>query len=119
METATAQCYASYLNKDSALLVLNFKGNIVKGFMDYKINGKDQNKGSLNGEMKGDTIFAEYKFLSEGVESVRQVAFLKKDSSLIEGYGDVVEKNGRIVFTNTAALNFTRGLKMQKIDCAR
>ena len=91
VETATRQCYASTLNKDSALLVLNFKGNIVEGSMDYKINGKDKNKGSLNGEMKGDTIFVDYKFLSEGVESVRQVAFLKMDSTLTEGYGDVEE----------------------------
>ena len=119
VEIGTRQCYASTLNKDSALLVLNFKGNIVEGSMDYKINGKDKNKGSLNGEMKGDTIFADYKFLSEGVESVRQVAFLKMDSTLTEGYGDVEEKNGKTVFKNAAALDFSKGLKMQKVDCAK
>jgi hypothetical protein len=45
--------------------------------------------------MKGNTLFAEYKFLSEGTECIREVVFLKKENDFVEGYGDSEEKMER------------------------
>jgi hypothetical protein len=78
---------------------------------------KDSNKGKLEGKLYGDTLVADYKFMSEGIESVRQVAFLIKDSVAIEGYGDIEQKDGKTVFKNLKSLDFTHGLPLAKVDC--
>jgi len=85
--------------------------------MNYCIAGKDKNTGTLQGQVRGDTIFADYTFWSEGKQSVRQVAYLKKDNSLLEGYGDAQEQGGKMVFKNTGALNFGKGVVLQKVNC--
>lgn len=75
---------------------LTLTGNEVTGDLACKYFQKDQNKGTLRGVMIGDTLFATYTFTSEGIESSREVASLKKDNDLVEGYGDVQEKNGML-----------------------
>ncbi len=113
----TSECYINTKNKDSMVLTLTIKNNLVTGNMNYQIAGKDKNKGTLQGEMRGDTLFADYTFWSEGIQSVRQVAYIKKGNSLLEGYGDVEEKGNRMVFKNTGALNFGKGIVLQKTVC--
>ncbi len=115
-DNETHQCYAD-TTKDKVFLNLNIKDNNVTGSLNYQIAGKDQNKGSLQGEMKGDTLIADYNFMSEGTQSTRQVIFLKKDNTLVEGYGDVEEKNGKMIFKNTAEVNFDNGIVLQKVEC--
>lgn len=115
----TSECYINTKNKDSMLLHLTIKNNSVTGDMNYHVSGKDKNKGTLQGEIRGDTIFADYTFMSEGKESVRQVAYLKKDNSLLEGYGDAEEKGGKMVFKNTGSLYFGKGVVLQKTDCTK
>jgi hypothetical protein len=45
--------------------------------------------------------------MSEGISSVRQVVFLKKGNTYIEGYGDVVEEaSGKVVFKDRKQLQF-------------
>ncbi len=89
-------------------------GNLVTGELVYDYFEKDKNTGTIKGEMKGDTLFAEYMFMSEGINSVREVAFLKKGDSWIEGYGDVEEQTGKIVFKNKAALKFEINITLKK-----
>lgn len=113
----TSECYVNTKSKDSALLHLTINNNTVTGNMSYAIAGKDKNKGTLQGELRGDTIFADYTFSSEGKQSVRQVAYLKKDNSLLEGYGDAEEQGDKMVFKNTSALNFGKGVVLQKVNC--
>ena len=113
----TSECYINTKNKDSMVLTLTIKNNLVTGNMNYQVMGKDKNKGTLQGKMRGDTLFADYTFWSEGKQSVRQVAYLKKDSSLLEGYGDVEEKGNKMVFKNTSVLNFGKGVVLQKTAC--
>ena len=64
----------------------------------------------------GDTLRALYTFMSEGVESTRQVIFLKQDSLLIEGIGDLKEENGRVVFDNVNSVEF-EGIVLVQSDC--
>ncbi len=70
--------------------------NAVTGSLVYKLHQKYSNKGEFEGQMKGDTLIADHKFMSEGTQSVRQVIFLVKDSIAREGYGNMEEKNGKI-----------------------
>jgi hypothetical protein len=67
--------------------------------------------------MHGDTLFATYTFFAEGTQSVRDVAFLKKGADLEEGYGAVVEEDGKMVFRNRAALDFSHSVLLKNRDC--
>jgi hypothetical protein len=56
--------------------------------------------------------------MSEGVSSIREVAFLKKGSTYVEGYGDVVDDNkGKVTFKDTKQLKFEGNIVLSKIDC--
>jgi hypothetical protein len=67
--------------------------------------------------MKGDTLLADYFFLSEGTRSIRQVAFLKRGNSLLEGYGNIEEQNGKTVFKKDKGLSFGNGIILEKGTC--
>ncbi|MES2830262.1 MAG: hypothetical protein V4687_19030 [Bacteroidota bacterium] len=116
-DTALGNCYAYIKNRDTASLKLQVAGEEVTGDLSYKLFEKDSNKGKLAGELKGDTIIAEYTFDSEGMRSVREIVFLHKDGKLIEGFGDVEQKGLKTVFKNRAALRFDTGLVFDKADC--
>ncbi|MBC7936972.1 MAG: hypothetical protein H7Y86_16615 [Rhizobacter sp.] len=111
-------CFAKRSVGDTFWLQLNVFENIVTGNLKYIFKEKDSNKGELEGKMKGDTLMADYTFMSEGQKSVRQVAFLIKDSVATEGYGDLEEKEGKMIFKNPQALTFGKGIVMMKTSCA-
>jgi len=110
-------CYQNILNKDTTDLQLTITGNnMVTGQLTYNRFEKDDNKGDITGEKKGDTLFAFYTFQSEGMRSVREVIFLKKDNALVEGFGDLEDKNGRVVFKDRSKLKFEGG-GLKLVDC--
>lgn len=115
---ATTECYAQ-IDKDTVLLRISSINGSVNGTLYIHHDGKDVNQGNIAGDMRGDTLIAEYTFYSEGVQSNRQVAFLKKDSTIIEGFGDVEEKEGKMIFKNTAALKFEDKMKLSKVPCTQ
>ena len=109
-------CYSSIVKMDTVRLNALITGDSIKGSLGYKLYEKDQNNGIILGKMHGDTIRANYTFMSEGKESVREVVFLKIDTLLVEGYGDVREEGGKMVFENIKAIKFN-GLKLIKVPC--
>ena len=113
----TQTCYTYTKNKDTASLSLISTGPIVTGELSYRLFEKDSNAGVLKGEMRGDTLVADYTFNSEGTQSIRQIAFLKKDDKLLEGFGDVVEKDGKTVFKSLSTLQFGSSIEFVKINC--
>jgi len=110
-------CYTYINNKDSIVLHIQTEGNHVKGNMVYNLFEKDRNTGTIEGEIKSDTIFASYTFLSEGVNSIREVAFLKKGNTLSEGFGDIEQKDNKMIFRNRSALNFNQNIVLQQSPC--
>ncbi len=112
-------CYGYTSAKDTVNLHFQISGNIVTGDLAYNYFAKDKNTGTIQGNMKGDTLFAEYKFMSEGIESIREVVFLKKGNDFVEGYGDAEEKNGKMIFKNTSGLNFNNSLILKKVACEK
>lgn len=120
VEPAGDQCYASRLNGNIVALSFNVNSHQeVNGKLSYNITGKDKNEGTLIGNMKGDTLVADYTFSSEGVSSVREVVFLQKDGTLVEGYGDVVDANDKVSFKDKTKLKFDAKNTLTKVECAQ
>ena len=118
--TISEECYQGVLKKDTISMTLNLNGNqISSGKLSYKFFEKDSNEGTLSGELKGDTLIADYTFMSEGTTSVRQVAFLKKGNAYVEGYGDIIDDNGKVRFKNAKQLNFDSKTILSKVDCKK
>ncbi|MBF7090290.1 hypothetical protein IUY40_01865 [Flavobacterium sp. ALJ2] len=117
-ESVGKQCFQSITNNDTVILTLNTNSqNEVDGQLTYKIYQKDKNEGTIIGSIKGDTLIADYTFKSEGVSSIREVAFLKKSGAFIEGYGDLIETNGKMVFKDKKLLKFDTKMTLSKVDC--
>lgn len=113
----TSGCYEGVSGKDSFFLKTEIFPNVVTGTLDYNFYEKDDNKGEIDGVLKGDTLFANYSFMSEGTKSVREVAFLLKNNEAIEGYGEMEAIGDTMKFKNRAGLDFSKGIRMAKIDC--
>ena len=111
-------CYGYATAKDTVNLHIMAMGNTVIGDAVFQYSGKERNTGAIYGEMRGDTLIATYKFMSEGKESVRQVIFLKKGDSFNEGHGDVVEKDGSMMFKNLVTIKF-KGKQLAKMVCKK
>lgn len=110
-------CYAFIKNNDTARLNYISTNGIATGELSYNLYQKDKNNGILEGEIKGDTLIADYIFESEGSESVREVVFLMKNNELIEGFGEVEEKDGKTIFKNRSKLIFGNSIVFKKVDC--
>jgi len=115
--TTSQNCYTYVKGKDTAMLTLLTTGKVSTGELEYKWFEKDRNKGMIEGEMYGDTLVASYTFNSEGQQSVRQVAFLKKGDQLLEGTGDVADMNGKVQFKDLSKLSFGKSVVFQKVAC--
>ncbi len=114
---ATAACFAGITGKDTVKLEININDSIVKGNLSYKRYEKDSNTGTIEGTLKGDTLLADYTFMSEGQQSVREIIFLIKDSIAMEGYGNMEEKNGKMIFKNPSQIPFEKGSALHKVAC--
>ncbi len=111
------QCYALMTKGDTVRLSLTQTGNDVTGDLLYQLSGKDRNTGMIHGTMHGDTLLADHNFQSEGVESVREVAFLAREGGFVEGYGPVQEQKGKMVFTPNTSLTFGSDRVLTKVTC--
>jgi hypothetical protein len=110
-------CYSSSGGNNTVYLKLEKFPNVVTGKLLYQLAEKDSNTGDIDGILKGDTLIADYKFLSEGIQSVRQVIFLIKDDVAREGYGEMEEQNGKMIFKNFKQIDFTKSPALKKITC--
>lgn len=117
VQIPNTNCYQHVTGKDTIFLKLEKFPNVVTGSLMYKFHEKDSNEGTLDGKLNGDTLIAEYSFMSEGKQSMRQVAFLISDNVVTEGYADMEEKDGKLIFKNTGKIDFSKGTTLQSIAC--
>lgn len=115
-EVLPGTCYLAVSENDSILMNIVIENNSVAGYLHYRFYEKDKSGGKVFGAMRGDTLVADYKFISEGMESEREVAFLKVGNDFIEGHGELVDQDGRMVFKKLSSLTFD-GLPMLPWDC--
>ncbi|MET0392045.1 MAG: hypothetical protein ABW019_02840 [Chitinophagaceae bacterium] len=110
-------CYVGYSGRDTVRLTLSMNGDQVTGTLHYDFFEKDRNHGSISGHLHGDTLIADYIYTSEGMSSVREVAFLKQGNTLSEGYGPTEKRGSKTAFHNPAALHYGQGFVLQPTDC--
>lgn len=120
-EPVSEECYRAIVKKDTISMSLTIKGNqLASGKLSYNFFEKDKSFGTLVGKVKGDTLFADYAFMSEGLATLRQVAFLKKGNTYIEGYGEVVDDSkGKVIFKDPKQLKFEGNIVLSKVDCQK
>ena len=112
-----AGCYQMVFKKDSADMHLNVKDTIVSGTLNFNLYQKDKNKGTIHGVWRNDKIYADYSFQSEGMTSVREVIFKIDDGNLVQAFGDLTEKDGKLVFTDKDQLQYQTANPFIKTDC--
>jgi hypothetical protein len=113
------QCYAYRTDTDTVRLTLQTTQATVTGELAYRYFEKDRNQGTIRGTMHGDTLLADYTFQSEGRQSVREVAFLRRDIGFVEGYGPVTELQGKTVFKLPRTLHFDAKYTLLPVPCPR
>lgn len=112
-------CFRYAHNRDTIILKTIAVNGFITGTLVYNFYQKDKNTGTIQGQMKGDLLIADYKFHAEGVLSVRQVVFKKEASTFIEGYGETTTINDKTIFKNIAKLNFSDPIILTEIDCEK
>jgi hypothetical protein len=110
-------CYGFNNGKDSIKMSIEINDNKAKGNLNFNYHEKDANIGTFSGKLNGDTLWANYTFISEGIESKREVVFLKQEENWIQGYGNVTEEDGGFVFINHNDIRFDNTFILEKIDC--
>ena len=110
-------CYAQIAGRDTANLQIENKGGSVSGALSYSIFQKDRNDGTLQAERSGDFLTGWYLFKSEGIISVRQVAWKIKGSELWPGTGGMMERNDTMFFSLPDKLQFDSTRSFKKVDC--
>ena len=110
-------CYEYISSQDTVQLELVVgPDDMISGDLLYQLAGKDRNNGTLKGIIHEDTILADYTFMSEGKQSVREITFLRKDSSLTEGYAAMEDADGKLQF-KSGVIPQDKGMKLMLRNC--
>jgi len=110
-------CYSQMEGRDTSLLQIDNKNMNINGTLSYNIFQKDRNDGTLQAEITGDILKGWYLFKSEGIISVRQVAWKINGSELWPGTGEMVQKNDTMFFSAPGELQYDRTRPFKKVDC--
>ena len=116
-DDTSVACYILENEKDTVSLKMIIDKNQVSGDLLIHYFEKDRNAGTIKGEMKGDTLFATYTFMSEGMKSNRDVVFLKKDDEIMQGYAGINPATGEPDITDHSAIKFDDKFVLKKSDC--
>ncbi|WP_285009235.1 hypothetical protein [Pedobacter faecalis] len=114
---ADTACYMWVSDRDTVEMKLNMSDDDVNGELNYKWYEKDKNLGSFTGKMNGDTLVGDYTFQSEGMQSVREIVFLRKAEQLLQGTGEMTEQGGKVIFKDKSKLSFSKDIVLDKTDC--
>ena len=67
--------------------------------------------------MQDSLLIADYTFESEGMTSVREVVFKLQGDTLLQGYGERTDQNGKIVFKQKEKLQYDKTFPFIKVAC--
>lgn len=112
-------CYKMVLKRDTATLSLHLQDTAVMGNLNYRWAEKDNNTGTIKGYVQDSLLIADYTFESEGLTSVREVVFKLKGDTLIQGFGELGEQNGKMILTQKNKLQFDTGQPFIKVACTQ
>lgn len=106
----TTGCYR-YLSDGGDTLMLRItsvNNKEVVGNLDCRYRKKDNHSGTFLGTLQGDTLLANYSFLSKGKRSVKQVAFLRRGTGWAEGYGPTEGRDAVRMFADYSKIRFDK-----------
>lgn len=112
-------CYKYESSRDTIMLQLKRTAmdDEVSGTLSYNYMERPKSNGTFKGKIVGDTIFADYSFDLNGTTSVRELIFVKKDSSLVEGFGETEKVNGKTKFKPDAIMSYNEATSLELIPC--
>jgi hypothetical protein len=108
-------CYMKILGRDTAILMLEQKGNEFSGKMLYDNYEKDGSRGTVKGKEEEGILKLWYDFNSEGMHSVSEVYFKKDNGRLLRGVGDMDTKTDTAYFIS--GINYSDKEAFNKVDC--
>lgn len=106
LDTTLAGCYSSTYKRDTSALQIETKGAVVSGPLSYSLFEKDRNDGNFQGEVNGNILSGWYLFKSEGVMSVRQVAWKINGTHLWPATGEMQQRGDTMFFRNMDQLQY-------------
>lgn len=118
LQQPVSQKYCYYTPNDTAVLTLEIAGSEATGTYMTHLMGKDKSSGVLEGVISNDTIVANYRYLTNGTEAIREVVFVVRNNTVTEGKGGTTLQNGKEVISDRAALTFdeSRAMKVDYCD---
>lgn len=111
-------CYLGVTGKDSVFVTIDDNLGTLTGKMTYKNSEKDSSKGDLAGFKSGDTLKLTYEFASEGTTSKRDIFFIQKGTTLLEGIGNQKDESGEMKYADEKKVSYKDGQKFETADCA-
>ena len=115
--TLSSGCYSQVINRDTSLLQLQSRDSSINVSLTYAIYEKDRNDGTLQAERSGDIIKGWYLFKSEGIISVRQVAWKISGDNLWPAIGEMTQKNDTTLFAKPDQIKFDSTRPFKKVPC--
>lgn len=117
----SSQCYIAVDGPDTAYLNLDSRANgKITGKLLINFSEKPKNDGALEGEFKGDTLYANYTFTTGENKTVYKnpLAFLKDGGRLHLGVGEIESYLGKSYFKKGTTIDFERGrFKFDSLAC--
>ena len=110
-----AGCYMKIIGRDTAILMLEQKGNMFTGKMLYDNYEKDGSRGTVKGKEDNEIIKLWYDFTSEGMHSIMEVYFKKENGKLLRGVGGMDAKTDTTYFIS--GVNYSDKEAFIKTDC--
>jgi len=112
------QCYRFLSGPDTIRLSYDTSGNTVRGHLEYRLRAKPHPEtGPFKGYFRGDTLVGDFRFEHEGKAFTREVTFLRHGKGFREGYGEVHEVDGKLVFVSNFNLRFDPSVLLEPVDC--
>ncbi|MDH6253871.1 hypothetical protein M2347_003598 [Chryseobacterium sp. H1D6B] len=111
-------CYLGVVGKDSVFASIDDNLGTIAGKLFYKNSEKDSSKGDVSGFKSGDTLKLTYEFQSEGSKSKRDIFFIQKGGTLIEGIGAQKEDSGQMKYADEKKISYKDVQKLETADCA-
>jgi hypothetical protein len=118
----SVQCYKAMYEKDTIdLKIKSLKNGKITGEMVMKVFNNAKKVGKINGEFRGDTLFADYSFTLVANDKVvykNPMALLKRGNELILGNGKIETYLGASYFAKGVPIDFDSvKYKFTAVDC--
>lgn len=110
-------CWAYSQDDDLIGMTLEMRGQQVSGKLTYTVYDRDRSSGNIAGVMRGDTIIANYEYVTGSKKVIQEVVFLFRDNAFIEGDGPTEQRDGGTVFVDRSRLTFKNDRPLKSVPC--